>query len=589
MKIEFDEKFQSINERIRNWSQTRSDRLAFAFLERGEKLSHSLTFGELHKRALQIANELSKRQLIGQPVVLLYPPGLDFIEAFCACLYSGVIAVPAPFPTSSRAAERCVNQCKAAGAKIILTVKDVVENVGLLSALYAGEPDLLLFSTDLMNENLDIDIPIFKPTPDSPAFLQFTSGSTGQPKGVAVSHRNLITNQEMIAESFGHDDTTCFVSWLPLFHDMGLVGTVLHPLYLGVASHIMSPHAFLQKPARWLQAISHYRATTSGAPNFAFELCHKVITKEQLAMVDLSSWRVAFCGSEPVRAATLTRFADAFEPFGFRRTSLFPCYGMAEATLFIAGGPVDTGLRTVEVDRNLDGSTGGVVSLHDIETVSNDQRYATVTSCGKGSGNQRIVIVDPISRIQQADGRTGEIWIAGPHVCKGYWREPEATEITFNASMDPIDGRHYLKTGDLGFLWQGELFVTGRSKDVLIVRGVKHHPEDIEATIASCHHVLVGQTSAIISVDDGSQSRVIVLQELPRHRLPSSELPELSAQISSTINRVHGFRPDEVVMLRAGSLPRTTSGKLVRSQIRVDFLAGRIARSHLKANHDAGS
>ncbi len=310
----------------------------------------------------------------------------------------------------------------------------------------------------------------------------------------------------------------------------------------------MSPYAFLQKPVRWLRAISEHAATSSGAPSFAYQLCLEQIREEQCAGLDLSGWRVAFCGAEPVRAATLRRFAERFARYGLGAAALFPCYGLAEATLFATGGPAGSGLRT-HGDR------------------------IPAASCGRGGAGQRLAIVDAAGA-PAAEGTTGEIWLAGPHVAQGYWRQPAETEKTFGARLAG-DAAAWLRTGDLGFVREGELFVTGRLKDLIIVRGAKHHPEEIEATIAGSHPGFSGGGGAVFLLDEAGDPQLVALHEVGREALADATAMVRAA--AAAVNAAHGFRPDTLLLLRAGSLPRTTSGKVQRHVAREDYLAGRFS------------
>lgn len=557
--------------RLAYWSACRGNDTAFLFLERGEIASSRLTFSDLHGRALAIAAVLRRRVLDEHPVLLLYPPGLEFIEAFCACLYSGAIAVPAPYPVTRQGAMRSAALCRASGATAVLTLASLLADADVRDRIGQQAPDLLWIATDAIGAADQAQDEPVDCSPDAVAFLQFTSGSSGAPKGVIVTRGNLAANQAMIAAAFGHDQTVRGVTWLPLFHDMGLVGTVLQALYLGSPSIIMSPFAFLQKPVRWLRAIAQYRATTSGAPNFAYELCSRKISNEQRVGLDLASWRVAFCGSEPVRAGTLRRFADIFGPFGFRDSALFPCYGLAEATLFACGGPAERGLKSLDVERRYLDIPGRIA--HE----GARERTITLASCGRSAAHQRIVIVDPVHGTPLDENEIGEIWLAGPHVCAGYWRMPKDTHEFFGARLASDEATRYLRTGDLGFLRDGELFVTGRLKDVIIVRGVKHHPEDIEATIAASHSALAGGLGAVFAIEDGVEAKVIALHEVEHKASAALDHEMLMGTAAAAVNACHGFLPDTIVLLRPGSLPRTTSGKVRRPLCRAAYLDGSFA------------
>jgi acyl-CoA synthetase (AMP-forming)/AMP-acid ligase II len=561
-----------LGKRLVHWSIHRPDEIAFLFLERGEIISARLTYLALHQRATAIAAVLRRHSLAGCPVLLVYPPGIDFIEAFFACLYSGAIAVPAPHPVSLRAAARAATLCQAAGARAVLTVASLLGDAEFKGVLDRTARDLSWIATDpIKMQDEARDGPV-ESSPNAAAFLQFTSGSTGTPKGVVVTRGNLAANQAMIAAAFGHDHTLRGVSWLPLFHDMGLVGTVLQALYLGALSVIMSPFAFLQKPVRWLQAITRFGATTSGAPNFAYELCCRQIHPEQCEGLDLATWQVAFCGAEPVRGATLRRFAATFGPYGFRDTAIFPCYGLAEATLFASGGPAGRGLKSLDVER-YDSGASGRIALWDGPA----ERKVTLACCGRAWGDERVVIVDPLRGTPLGECEVGEIWLAGPHVCPGYWQRPAESTATFGARLAGDETTRYLRTGDLGFLREGELFVTGRLKDLIIVRGAKHHPEEIEATIARSHPALAGGTGAVFTLEHGEETKIIALHEIDREAMTTSDQGMLARVAVAAVNATHGFRLDALILVRSGRLPRTTSGKVQRHLCRAAYLDGRFA------------
>ncbi len=539
----------SLGHRLAGWAADRPDATAFTFLKRGEDPESSLSFAELHRRAGQIAGQLAGRGLAGRPVALIYPPGLEFIEAFCGCLYAGAVPAALPLPAHARAAVRCAVICGAADFAAVLTIGSQLASAAL-QPIRDAAPEVPWICTDGGSDGPGRDPAHAEEA--SPAFLQFTSGSTSEPRGVVISHANLIANQQMIAEAFDEDSDTRSVSWLPLHHDMGLIGAVLQPIYLGIPSTIMSPQSFLQKPVRWLQAISRQRATTSGGPNFGYAQCVDRIPAADLPSLDLSSWRVAFCGAEPVRPATLEGFAARFEPSGFDASALFPCYGMAEATLFVSGGPAGGGLRTA---RRPDGRT--------------------VVSCGRSWGPQTITIVDPELGTARAEGEPGEIWLTGPHVAEGYRNSPEATARTFKAKLAGGDLEH-LRTGDIGFLRGGELFVTGRLKDLLIVRGANIHPEDVEDTVRRSDPALGGAGCAAFVIGE-EDDKIAVVVELGRAS-GGDDRSALSKAASAAILLEHGFAPATVLFVGTGGVPRTTSGKVRRRACREAYLQGRLGR-----------
>jgi acyl-CoA synthetase (AMP-forming)/AMP-acid ligase II len=433
------------------------DAVAYRFLGDGEAESARITYSQQDQLARSIAAVLEEKNAFGERALLLYPPTLDFINAFLGCLYAGVIAVPAYPPRSNRSLPRLFAMAADAKPRLILTTAATLHFIEPWVKQAFGTGEIEVIATDKITPDTADNWRGRTIHSDGVAFLQYTSGSTSSPKGVIVSHASLMHNEEMIRQAFRQSESSVIVSWLPLYHDMGLIGGVLQPLYAGAQCVLMSPLAFVQKPWRWLNAINRYRATTSGGPNFAYDLCVRKINEEQRAALDLSSWNVAFNGAEPVRAETLAQFARTFAPCGFRKKSFFPCYGLAEATLFVSGGqveeePVVCSLQTAELQQ-------GRVA----ETTGEGQK---LVGCGGPWMGQQVVIVDPETESECASGEVGEICVAGPSVALGYWNKPEETEKVFHARNGTS-----LRTGDLGFFRNGELFVIGRLKDLIIVRG----------------------------------------------------------------------------------------------------------------------
>ncbi|NEO94729.1 MAG: AMP-binding protein, partial [Moorea sp. SIO3G5] len=405
-------------------------------------------------------------------------------------------------------------------------------------------------------------------TQSSLAFLQYTSGSTGRPKGVMVTHGNIIHNQQLIQTAFGHSEQSIVVGWLPLFHDMGLIGNVLQPMYLGIPCILMPPVAFLQKPIRWLKAISNYRATTSGGPNFAYDLCLKKVQPEQLAFLDLSSWDLAYSGAEPVRAETLKKFGNKFANCGFNYRAFYPCYGMAETTLFATGGaknksPVIQGVLAGELEQN---------SVVETEISSDESRV--FVGVGRPYLNTTVIIVNPESLTPCEPGQVGEIWVSGESLASGYWNRPEATQETFQAYVANTGEGPFLRTGDLGFQLNGELFVTGRLKDVIIIRGRNHYPQDLELTLENSHPALRSHCSAAFSVERSGEERLVVACELERTYLRNLNTEEVVKILRKAVSEEHDLQLYAVVLLKTGSIPKTSSGKIQRHACRTGFLNG---------------
>ncbi|HEX2222817.1 MAG TPA: fatty acyl-AMP ligase, partial [Thermoanaerobaculia bacterium] len=479
----------------------RPDRVAFTFLADGEVEGGRLTYAELDHQARAIAAALRQTLAPGDRALLLYPPGLEFIAAFFGCLYAGVIAVPAyPPRPNDRSQSRLRSIAHDAEPRAALTTSAILAGAGDLApelAVLRWLPTDALppFGADAEGFGFADGDGISEPEPDSVAFLQYTSGSTAAPKGVMVTHANLLHNERMIGEAFGQDEDTVVAGWLPLYHDMGLIGNVLQPLHAGARCVLMSPVAFLQKPLRWLEAISRYRATTSGGPNFAYELCVRKTTVEERARLDLSSWKVAFNGAEPVRETTLERFAEAFAASGFRREAFYPCYGLAEATLFVTGGELGRFPRVEVVD-------AAALERNEVRPAFDGDPARRLVSNGRAWLGQQVVLADPETGLECPAGRVGEIWVAGPSVARGYWRNPEATERDFGAFLADGQGP-FLRTGDLGFAAGGELYVTGRLKDLIIIRGRNHYPQDLELTAERSHPDLHAGGGAAFAVDAG--------------------------------------------------------------------------------------
>ncbi len=550
-----------------NWMRYRAqyqpDKLAYIFLENGETESVRLTYGELDRQARAIASHLQQWQ--GERALLLYPSGLEFISAFMGCLYAGVVAVPVYPPRRNQKLSRLLNIVNDAQASIALTTTSILADIEQRWASDGELAQLKLIATDTIVANGQDLVPL-SVTQSSLAFLQYTSGSTGIPKGVMVTHGNIIHNQQLIHQAFGHSEQSIGVGWLPLFHDMGLIGHVLQPIYLGFPSILMPPVAFLQKPIRWLKAISKYRATTSGGPNFAYDLCVKKIQPEQLANLDLSSWDLAYSGAEPVRAETLEQFGNKFAHCGFNYSAFYPCYGMAETTLFATGGqknqsPVIQGVLPGELEQNLA-----------VESEISSPESRRLVGVGHPHLDTIVIIVNPESLTPCEPGQVGEIWVRGGSVTSGYWNRPEATKSTFQAYLKDTGDGPFLRTGDLGFLSNGELFVTVRLKDLMIVRGRNHYPQDIELTVENSHPSLRSHGCAAFSVEREGEERLVVACEVERTHLRKLNTEEVVSAVRHGIWMEHELKVYGVLLLKTGSIPKTSSGKIQRHACRQDWL-----------------
>lgn len=537
---------------LREQAKVRPEKTVLRFLEDGETQETALTFEELDRRARAIAARLQQHLKTGDRALLLYPPGLDFLTGLFGCFYAGVVAVPAYPPRVSRNNERLEALLKDCAADTALTTKNICERYRNKNANRQDFPSLTWLATEeIRSEEWEFQWRPPDLNADSCAFLQYTSGSTAQPKGVALSHANLWHNLKAMAKAVDADENSVAVSWLPPYHDMGLISMLLQPVFLGAQSILMSPMAFLQRPFRWLQAISKYRATAAGAPNFAYELCARRITREQRASLDLSCWQIAFSGAERIRKETLERFADAFEDCGFRRDAFSCCYGLAESTLAVTIAKHGQPLETVQLDNG----------VH-------------LVGCGQPVDGHIVAIVDPAQLNLCQEPAIGEIWVAGPSVADGYWNKPELNQKTFAATLPEYPNQKFLRTGDLGFIHKENLYISGRSKDLIIVLGRNYYPEDIEHTALQADVGLAPSGAAAFSLEIGGQERLIVAVELESPKETDTE--EIAERIRAAIAKDHELSVYDVVLLRPRGLPRTTSGKIQRHECRIAYLEARL-------------
>ena len=555
------------------------ERPAFTFLRDGETELATWSYRELDTRARSVAARLQAAgDVVGERGLLLFPPGLEFIAAFLGCLYAGVVAVPAYPPRRVRAGrghavdERLEVLVRDAAPRFILAD---AATVARREALAARVPELA-GPCWLAVGGAEEEAAAWSEPPlsgEALAFLQYTSGSTADPKGVMVTHANLLHNEEAIRRAFGVSADSVIVGWLPLYHDMGLIGDVLQPLYAGARCVLMSPQAFLQQPLRWLQAISRYRGTTSGGPDFAYELCTRRITEEQKQGLDLASWTVAFNGSEPVRAETLRRFAEAFAPCGFAAGAQLACYGLAESTLFVSGAPLRRAQR-VDAYVAAELEAGRAVRA---TGKAGESAARQLVSCGPVLAGE-VVVVDPQARRESGAGRVGEIWLAGPSVARGYWRRREQSERDFAARLDGEPARGpFLRTGDLGFLAGGELFVTGRLKDLIILRGRNHYPQDIERSVERSRPELRPGSSAAFAIEERGEERLVVACEVElRKGAPGPRWEEIAENMVRAVAAEHEIPLHAVVLLAPGTIPRTSSGKIRRQACREAYRAGQL-------------
>ncbi len=566
---------ETLVEVLRDRAEIKGSQLLYRFLATGEVdgPTQELTYAELDVRARAIGAFLLAQGMEGERLILLHPAGLEFIAAFMGCQYAGAVAVPVYPPDLMRldlALERLRRIAADAGARGVLTTRSMLLETSEALSTAEGLGDLAWWSTDDVDSGLAGQWEMPELSGGSLSFLQYTSGSTGQPKGVVIRHANLIYNERMVQAGFRADEDSDFVSWLPLSHDMGLIAMVLNPLYSGSSCTLMAPQAFARKPTRWLRAIAHFGAAITAAPNFAYELCARRVRPRDCEDLDLRGWRVAANGAEPVRAHTIDRFCEALAPSGFRRESFFPAYGLAEATVFVSGGPVDAPPATAKW-RISDLELGRVEPATEED---GERETRSLVSCGRSWLDQEILIVDPETRTRCAPDRVGEIWVRGANVAGGYWRRPEESAAVFGARLADTGEGPFLRTGDLGFLWGDELVITGRLKDLIILRGRNLDPQEIEATAEGSHRAVCRAGCAAFSIDvDDEEQLAIACEVLPSRGEPA----EVAAAIRRAVFERYEVRPHTVALVERRALPKTTSGKVQRRASRALFLSGELA------------
>lgn len=570
-------------ELLRHRAVHQPDEIAFIYLVDGETQEQPITYRELDRQARAIAAWLQTHDLVGERALLLYPPGLDFIAAFFGCLYAGVVAVPVYPPRRNRSMERIQAISDNARARVALTTRAVRERVDSLIHETPHLKELSWLTTTEVEPHLEDRWEEPDINGQTLAFLQYTSGSTGTPKGVMLTHANLMHNSALICWAFEHRRSGTGVYWLPSYHDMGLIGGILQPVFVGRPNVMMAPMAFLQKPYRWLAAITKYRGTTSGGPNFAYDLCVRAITPQQRETLDLSCWEVAFNGAEPVRAETIERFCEYFAPCGFRREAFYPCYGLAESTLMVSGGFV----REPPIIRTFDAQQ--IAAGHARECEAHAPHARALVGCGQQLPDGKIVIADPESCRRLPEGEIGEIWVQSPSVAAGYWENEEATQHTFRAYLADGEGP-FMRTGDLGFLHRGELFVTGRIKDMIIIHGVNVYPQDIERTVEQADERLRPNAGACFAVEDNGREKLVVVQEVERRVRDGFDA--LFQAIRRAIALEHELAVDAIVLIKPGSIPRTSSNKIQRFACRQAYLEGTlevVAQWQRSEAEDSGS
>lgn len=546
-------------------------RVAYVFLENSEEVQ-SITYQELDLRAKSVAMELRLKLKKGERALLLYKPGLDYIIGFFGCLYAGIVAVPAYPPDPSRLGRmlpRLINVMDDCQPKVILTTSDISLQLKILGI---RAPKLILkkwISTDKI-QNISRDNYIQENLlSDDVSFLQYTSGSTGDPKGVMITHENLIHNSETISRAGKNAEGERLLTWLPLYHDMGLIGMVLQTIYSGLTTYLMSPFDFLKNPYNWLYSISKYKISASGGPNFGYHLCYSKITDAQKKNLDLSSWKLAYSGAEPVRAETMNRFFERFMDVGFSSQSFYPCYGLAESTVFVSGVQKQKGYTLQKI--NLQSLKNGKV-----DSEKDEASIVEYVSSGRSLMEDTVIkIVNPETKKECAVGEVGEIWISSPSVAKGYWgKEALTREVFYNSLVE--DNLKYMRSGDLAFAdAAGEIYVTGRMKDLIIVNGLNHYPSDIEETVLKASREVRAGCLAAISIKDHVSEKVLLVAELKKE-LSNEQMQVLRSRLNQAVFTKHELALSDIIFIKTGSIPKTTSGKIQRNSTREAYLKNQL-------------
>ncbi len=541
---------------LQSKARERGDKTAFTELSEEGAPDSAVTFAQLDRMARGVAAQLQEAGTAGRRALLLYPPGIAFVGAFLGCLYAGVVAVASSPPHPSRPDRHTTARLLAilndARPALVLTVPALEPRVRTLLAETGADARCLVPVLDGAGA-----APAWSPPPISPdtlAFLQYTSGTTGAPKGVPITHGNLMRNLQMMEAALGITDNDSGVNWLPPFHDMGLIGGLLQPIYQGSSVALLSPVSFLQRPFRWLETMSRLQATVSGGPDFAYDLCARRITPEQKALLDLSRWRIALNGSEPIRPVTLAAFEAAFAPCGFSARAWSPCYGLAEATLFVSGGPRGDNplIRRFHRERLEQNAAVGVPE--------DDPAGRDLASSGPPAEGLHVEIVPPETRASCPPGTIGEIWLQGPSVAEAYWDNEPLTETAFRAPLAEGEDDSFFRTGDLGFLHRGELYVTGRLQDRIVIGERAFPPQDMEETAETSHPALRQGGAAVFATETG----LVILCEVERQALSKLDPEAVIGAIRQQVQEEYGLVPQAVGLLKPGALPRTTSGKIQR-------------------------
>ncbi len=563
---DYNRPFSDLIEMLLSHSAKFGDKDAYIFLEDGINEKYKISYHELFLKSSAVASVLQQNHKNAERCLLLFPSGLEFIIGLYGCILSGLIAIPTYPPKRNRIIDRFWAILEDSEATVILTSGDtgdkLLKNFGEDERLKGIETINIDHIDSLSSynwKNPEVD-------PDDPVIFQYTSGSTGWPRGVMATHNNVLSNLEVVNKSFNHSENLVSVGWLPHFHDMGLFGTLIQPFYVGGVSIFMSPSTFIRYPLLWLKAITKYKATTVGGPNFTLDHCVSMVHDEDLVELDLSSIKVFFCGAEPIRKSSFEKFDDKFRSCGFKPEMYYPCYGLAEYTLMAAGGDHFVKPTYLSVD------AAHLEETNKFKIAESSDNARVFVGNGYPWVGGKIMIVNPYSGKLSEPDAIGEIWLSGPSVCQGYWNNPEETKETFQAYTADSNEGPFLRTGDLGFIYDGQLYVTGRLKDMIIIRGQNHYPQDIEKTVENCHESLREYANAVFSIDVAGEERLAVVQEVERTYLRNLNQEEVFEAIRKAVAEEHEIQVYAIVLIRTGSINKTTSGKIMRRASKKAFL-----------------
>lgn len=562
--------FSSLVDLLGYRARHQHDQKVYSFLRNEKQETAILTYGKLETRARAIAGQLQEMGVKeGERALLLYSQPLEFICAFFGCLYAGVIPIPAPPPDAiriKRTLPRLQGFIKDAEASLALTTSQIFSQFSEESKKKLEFNKIVWLYSEEIPDKLADQWQELTINPDAIAYLQYTSGSTSTPKGVMVTHKNIIHHSACINQAWNYTSDSIAATWMPYFHDYGLIDGFIQPIYSGITCYVISPLTFVKNPITWLKVISKYRVTHSQSPNFGYDYCVRRVTSEQLANLDLSSWSTASNGAEPIRKDTIENFIKTFEPCGFNATAFYPAYGLAEASLLVATKPHQ------EVPKIASVSASALEKNQIIECDSNQKETRYVVSCGFPLSGMEVVIVNPNTLTRCTPDEVGEIWVSDVSVAQGYWNKPKETKHTFKAYLQDTGEGPFLRTGDLGFIKDGQLFVTGRLKDIIIIRGCNHYPQDIEFTVEQSHSALRKNAGAAFGIEVDSEEKLVVVQEVERSWLRKLNLDEVIGDIRQALMAQHELKVDTIALIKSGSIPKTSSGKIMRRTCRSYFL-----------------